>query len=79
LEGHHSPFDAGQKIQAQNHTSSTKPNGHDPRFWPELHKDYVQQRRQDMANNKDSQIGWPVIGAVMVKVLATVLAAVMHL
>jgi hypothetical protein len=79
LEGHDCAFDAGQEIQAQDNATGTKPYGHDPRLRPELHKDYVQQRRQDMANNKDSQIGWPVIGAVMVKVLATVLAAVMHL
>jgi hypothetical protein len=79
LEGHHCAFDARQKIQAQNHTSGAKPYGHDPWLGSELYKDDVQQRRQDMANDEDGQIGRPVIGTVVVKVLAAVLAAVMHL
>jgi hypothetical protein len=32
-----------------------------------------------MANDEDGQIGRPVIGTVVVKVLAAVMAAVMHL
>jgi hypothetical protein len=79
LEGHHCAFDARQKIQAQNHTSGAKPYGHDPWLGSELYKDDVQQRCQDMSNDEDGQIGWPVIGTVVVKVLAAVLAAVMHL
>ena len=79
LEGHHCAFDARQKIQAQNHTSGAKPYSHDPWLGSELYKDDVQQRGQDMANDEDGQIGRPVIGTVVVKVLAAVMAAVMHL
>jgi hypothetical protein len=76
LNANNKPLEAGQQEQRKANTKDRENRDHDQRVWAEVGPNHMDQRRQQVANDKNRQIGRAVVSAVMIQGFTTFIAVV---